>query len=263
MTVATRPALRAPFRWEGEHIAADLPGARALFSTRRGGVSRGPYESLNLGRMTDDDPACVDENRARLAAATGCERARFVYGHQVHGATVRRATEPPSDERPVADEDGQATTLSGHPALVFAADCLPVLLAAERSGDERGARGRSAVAAVHAGWRGLAAGILAEGIAALRELGAEGPVHALVGPGARGCCYEVGEEVHTAFAHHDARVGERNLDLGKVARAELASAGAAAIDDVGLCTICQPELLFSHRRDDGITGRQAGVVWRT
>jgi YfiH family protein len=252
MAVATRPALRAPFRWEGEHIGADLPGARALFTTRRGGVSSGPYASLNLGRMTDDDPACVDENRGRLAAATGCERARVVYGRQVHGATVRRATEPPGPDRAVAEEDGQATTLAGHPALVFTADCLPVLLAA---GD--------AVAAVHAGWRGLAAGILAEGIAALRELGAAGPVHALVGPGARGCCYEVGDEVHATFAHHDARVGERNLDLGKVARAELAAAGAVAIEDVGLCTMCQPALLFSHRRDGGVTGRQAGVVWRT
>jgi YfiH family protein len=252
MAVAARPALRAPFRWEGEHIVADLPGARALFSTRRGGVSSGPYESLNLGRRTDDDPACVDANRARLAAAVGCDRAQFLYGHQVHGAGVRRAIEPPGPQRPVAEEDGQATTLAGHPALVFTADCLPVLLAADR-----------AVAALHAGWRGLAAGILAEGVAALRELGAEGPVHGLIGPGARGCCYAVGEEVHATFAHHDARVGERNLDLGKVARAELAAAGATAIDDVELCTMCHPALLFSHRRDGGVTGRQAGVVWRT
>jgi YfiH family protein len=252
MAVAARPVLRAPFRWEGEHIGADLPGARALFSTRRGGVSSGPYESLNLGRLTGDDPACVDANRGRLAAAAGCARERFVFGRQVHGATVRRATEPPSAARPVAEEDGQATTLVGHPALVYTADCLPILLAADH-----------AVAAVHAGWSGLAAGIIAEGVAALRELGADGPVHALVGPGARGCCYEVGEELQTTFADYGARVGERNLDLGKVARAQLAAAGAPAIDDVGLCTICNPALLFSHRRDAGVTGRQAGLVWRT
>jgi YfiH family protein len=241
-----------PFRWDGDHVVADLPGARALFSTRRGGVSAAPYDSLNLGRLTQDDPAAVDENRARLAAATGHGRERILYGRQVHGVRVRRATEPPGDDRPVEPEDGQATALAGHPALVFTADCLPVVLAAGR-----------AVAAVHAGWRGLAAGILAEGVAAVRELGADGPVHALVGPGARGCCYEVGEEVHAAFAGYGARVGERNVDLAAVARAKLAEAGAAEIHDVGLCTMCRPELFFSHRRDGGVTGRQAGVVWRT
>jgi YfiH family protein len=244
--------LPEPFRWEGDHVVADLPGARGLFSTRRGGVSPAPFESLNLGRLTDDPPENVDANRGRLAAATGCGRERILYGRQVHGATVRRATEAPSDARPVEAEDGQATALEGHPALVFTADCLPVLLAAD-----------GAVAAVHAGWRGLAAGILGEGVRALRELGAEGPVHALVGPGARGCCYAVGEEVHAAFAGYDARVGERNLDLATLARTKLAEAGAAEIHDVGLCTICEPELFFSHRRDRGVTGRQAGLVWRT
>jgi YfiH family protein len=245
-------SLPEPFRWEGDHVVADLPGARGLFSTRRGGVSPAPFDSLNLGRMTDDDPANVDANRARLAATTGHGRERVLYGRQVHGTTVRRATEAPSGTRPVEAEDGQATALTGHPALVFTADCLPVLLAAE-----------SAVAAIHAGWRGLSAGILEEGVRALRELGAEGPVHALVGPGARGCCYEVGEEVHAAFAAYDARVGERNLDLAAVARAKLQEAGAGAVHDVGLCTMCEPELFFSHRRDNGVTGRQAGVVWRT
>jgi YfiH family protein len=241
-----------PFRWDGDHVVADLPGARALFSTRRGGVSRAPYASLNLGRLTRDDPAAVHENRARLAAATGCGRERVLYGRQVHGARVRRATEPPSDARPATEEDGQATALHGHPALVFSADCLPVLLA-----------GDGAVAAVHAGWRGLAGGVIAEGVAALRELGGGGPIHALVGPGARGCCYEVGEEVQAEFAAYDARSGERNLDLGRVAAAKLAEAGAEVVHDVGLCTMCAPELFFSHRGDGGVTGRQAGLVWRT
>jgi YfiH family protein len=242
----------APFRWEGDHVGAELPGARALFSTRHGGVSEGPYASLNLGRMTDDDPAAVDANRARLAAATGCGRERFIYGRQVHGATVRRATEPPSDARPVAAEDGQATVLQDHPALVFTADCLPVLLATD-----------GAVAAIHAGWRGLAADILAEGVAAVRELDGSGPVTALIGPGAGGCCYETGEEVHARFARYDARVGERNLDLPAIAAAKLAEAGVERIHDVGLCTMCAGELFFSHRRDRGVTGRQAGVIWRT
>ena len=164
MATATLPRLDAPFRWEGEQIAAELPGARALFTTRRGGVSDAPFESLNLGRMTADDPAAVDENRARVAAATGCPRERFLFGRQVHGATVRRATEPLGPERPVTEEDGQATALEGHPALVFVADCTPVLLAAH-----------GAVAALHVGWRPAAGGIVGEGVAALRELGATGP----------------------------------------------------------------------------------------
>jgi YfiH family protein len=245
------PALPAPFRWEGEHVAAAFPDGSVLFSTRRGGVSTGPYESLNIGRLTADDGANVDANRERLAAAVGLPRERFLYGRQVHGAAVRRATEPPGPQRPHAEEDGQATALTGHPALVFVADCLPVLLAA-----------RGAVAAIHAGWRGTAAGILAEGVAALGELGGTGPVSALIGPGARGCCYEVGEEVHAAFAGYDARRGERNLDLAAVVRAQLAAAGVAEVHDIRLCTMCRPGLFFSHRRDGGVTGRQAGVVWR-
>lgn len=244
--------LPAPFHARGDHIAADLPGGRVLFSTRRGGVSQGPFASLNLGRLTDDSDANVDANRERLATAVGRPRERFLYGRQVHGTRVRRATEPPGPARPAAEEDGQATALADAAALVFVADCLPVMLVAD-----------GAVAALHGGWRPLAGGIVAEGVAALREVGATGPVTAALGPSARGCCYEVGEEVHAHFEGGGARVGERNLDLAAVARAQLAAAGVEAVHDVGLCTLCAGEdLFFSHRRDRGVTGRQAGVVWR-
>jgi YfiH family protein len=244
------PALPPPFRWEGDHIASETGGARVLFTTRRGGVSAGPYASLNLGRLTGDDGGNVDANRARLAATVGVPRTRFLHGRQVHGAAVRRATEPPGPARPAMEEDGQATALPEHPALVFVADCLPVMLAAD-----------GAVAALHAGWRGLAAGIVAEGVRALREVGARGPVAAAIGPGAGGCCYEVGEEVHARFP--GARVGERGLDLAGIVRARLEAAGVAEVRAVGLCTLCaDPSLFFSHRRDGGVTGRQAGVVWR-
>ena len=247
-----RPTLEPPFRWEGEHIAAELPGARVLLSTRRGGVSPEPFDSLNLGRLTDDDGANIDANRERLAAAVGLPRERFVYGRQVHGTRVRRATEPPGPERAAEPEDGQAIALRDAAALVFVADCLPVLLAAD-----------GAVAALHCGWRPLAGGIVAEGVRALRELGAEGPISAVVGPGARGCCYEVGEEVHEHFADvPGARAGERNLDLPAVAAAKLAEAGVPEVHDSGLCTMCRNDLFFSHRADKGVTGRQAGVVWR-
>jgi YfiH family protein len=242
--------LPEPFTFDGAHIRADAPRARVLFSTRRGGVSDGAYASLNLGLLTDDAPENVSENRQRLADAVGRPRERFLYGRQVHGAKVRRATEPPGPQRPRADEDGQATALDDAPALVFTADCLPVMLVAD-----------GAVAALHGGWRGLAEGIVAEGVAALREVGGSGPVTAFLGPAARGCCYEVGEEVHARFAGYDgARHGD-NLDLPAIARAQLAEHGVA-VHDVGLCTMCDPELFFSHRRSGGVTGRQAGVVWR-
>jgi YfiH family protein len=246
------PSLPAPFRWEGDHIAAELPSGKVLFSTRRGGVSTGGFASLNLGRLTDDRSADVDANRRLLAESVGMPRERFLYGRQVHGARVRRATEPPGPERPVADEDGQATALADAAALVFVADCLPVALIAD-----------GAVAALHGGWRGLARGVLGEGVAALRELGARGEIQAVLGPSARGCCYEVGEEVHANFAAYGARQGERNLDLALVARAQLDAAGVRAVCDTELCTLCSdPSLFFSHRRDGGTTGRQAGVVWR-
>jgi YfiH family protein len=244
--------LPEPFRWEGEHIVIDLPGARALFSTRRGGVSAPPFDSLNLGRLTADPEPNVDENRSRLARAVGIPRERFLYGRQVHGTTVRRATEPPSATRPVAEEDGQATADEDTAALVFVADCLPVALAAD-----------GAVAMLHCGWRPLAGGMIAEGVNALRELGAGGEITAAIGAGAKGCCYEVGEEVHVHFADvPGARQGERNLDLPAIARARLAEAGVREVHDLGLCTLCHTDLFFSHRAEKGTTGRQAGVAWR-
>jgi YfiH family protein len=246
-------ALPSPFRWDGPHIAAEFPGGRVLFTTRRGGVSTGPFASLNLGRLTDDPSDAVDENRTRLGVRVGFAWERFCYGRQVHGARVRRATEPPGPERPYAEEDGQATALTDAATIVFTADCLPIALVAQ-----------GAVAMLHGGWRGLADGIVAEGMAALREVGGAGPVQAALGPSARGCCYEVGEEVHAAFSAHDARVGERNLALDVVARDQLRAAGVDAIHDTGLCTMCTPpELFFSHRRDHGVTGRQGGVAWRS
>ena len=176
----------------------------------------------------------------------------MVYGRQVHGRGVRRITQTPSDaERPAA-ADGQATARAdGVAPMVLTADCLPVALA-----------GGGAVAMLHAGWRGLAAGVLTEGVAALRELGAAGPLTAAIGPGAGVCCYEVGDEVHAVFrGYPEARRG-RNIDLKAIARTELARAGVEHVHDAELCTICAGEtLFFSHRRDRGATGRQAGIAW--
>jgi YfiH family protein len=242
--------LPEPFRWDEGHVRAALPGGEVLFSSRHGGVSEGPFASLNLGRLTDDAGENVDENRRRLGERVGLPWAGFCYGKQVHRAEVRRATEPPSAQRPFAEEDGQATALEDAAAIVFVADCLPVMLVAE-----------GAVAALHGGWRGLAGGIVQEGVQALREVGGTGAVTAALGPSARGCCYEVGEEVHAHFSAYDARRGERNLDLAAVATAQLREAGVDTVHDTGLCTMCTDDF-FSHRRDGGVTGRQGAVAWR-
>jgi YfiH family protein len=249
--------LPEPFYARGDQLGIDLSGARALFTTRRGGFSEGPYASLNLGRLTDDRPDAVRRNRARLEERTGV---RPAYIRQVHGKFVRRISgtgdvgvAPLADgDVALLEADGQATRLRGVSPMVMTADCLPIALA-----------GDGAVAMLHAGWRGLAAGIVAEGVRAIRELGAGGPIEAAIGPGAGGCCYEVGEEVHAEFAAYGDRVRRgRNLDLKAIAREDLVRAGVAAVHDVALCTICSDEtLFFSHRRDDGVTGRQAGLAW--
>lgn len=239
-----------PFYRAGEHLGIDLPGAGALFSTRRGGVSKGPFATLNLGRFTDDEAAAVEHNRDLLARSLDV---RLAYGRQVHGSIVRRVVTVPDGATGAEEADGQATALREVGATVLTADCLPIAVAAE-----------GAVAMLHAGWRGLAGGVIEEGVRAVRELGGEGVVAAAIGPGAGPCCYEVGEEVHARFRHLGplARRGD-NLDLKAIARAQLLAAGVSDVHDAGLCTICSdPSLFFSHRRDHGITGRQGGVVWR-
>jgi YfiH family protein len=238
------------YAW-GEHFAIDLPGARALFTTRRGGFSRGPYAELNLGRLTDDRPEDVDRNRAALEADLSLP---LSYIRQVHGTTVRRVDSAVRPGPAVKEADGQATARRGLAVMVMVADCLPIALA-----------GQGAVAMLHGGWRGLAGGIVEEGVRAVRELGAEGPLTAAIGPGAGACCYEVGEEVHEAFVADGPEVRRgRNLDLKAIARRRLERAGVETIHDIGLCTMCADRsLLFSHRRDGGVTGRQAGIAWLT
>jgi YfiH family protein len=222
----------------GDHLAISLPGGTALFTTRRGGVSEGPFASLNLGLRTDDDAERVDENRARVERLTG---GRLAQVHQVHGTDV---VEADPDARP--DADGQVTARAGVAAIVLTADCLPIALVAPEG-----------VGMLHAGWRGLAAGVIANGVARLRALGAE-RIAAAIGPGAGPCCYEVGDEVRAAFG-----TSGRTVDLKAIARARLEDAGVQTIHDCGLCTIHDPERFFSHRRDRGVTGRQAGVAWRS
>jgi YfiH family protein len=233
-------------RW----LEAELPGARAAFSTRLGGTSAGPFESLNLGLYTDDEPEAVRSNRARLTSALGRDPDGVLFGFQVHGAGIARREHAPSpnpftvDGRP-DDGDGQVTRNPALTPLVQVADCLPVALAGERG-----------VAMLHCGWRGLAAGIVERGVGEVEAIAAA------IGPGIGPCCYEVGDEVLAAFSGLGEGVANgRMLDLPEIARLLLAAAGVDAVESSSHCTSCEPELFFSHRRDAGRTGRQAGLVW--
>ena len=228
-----------------------LPGARAVFSTRRGGVSRGPYRSLNLGILTDDDPASVRDNRRRLAERARLRPERVVMGWQVHGADLRD-WDGPDPQNAYAEPGGkQLPRVDGHltverdlALLVLVADCYPVAM----SDGHR-------VAMLHCGWRPLAGGIVEKAVARF-----ERPPAAAVGPGIGGCCYEVGPEVLEHFEDVPGAADGRMLDLRKVIDDRLAAAGVTEVEHLDCCTSCHPDLYFSHRRDDGLTGRQAGIV---
>jgi YfiH family protein len=230
------------FRAAGEHIAIDLPGGTALFTTRHGGVSEGPYASLNLGSNTDDDPAAVAANRARAAELAGAPVAAL---HQVHGTGVVETA-----GGAIPEADAQVSRGREHAPMVLVADCVPVALVAPE-----------AVGVVHAGWRGLHGGVIAAAVRALRDLGAA-RVAAAVGPAIGPCCYQVGDELRAAFG-----TTAPTLDLPGIAAAQLTAAGVADVHAAGLCTACATRdgrpLFFSHRRDRGVTGRQAGIAWRS
>jgi polyphenol oxidase len=218
-----------------------------VFSTRAGGVSEGPYASLNLGRLTGDDVERVDENRRRLCAEVGGELERLALNRQVHSTVVRRA-EPSLRGEP---GDGLWTDERDLPVLAFTADCLPIALL-RTNGD------RPAAAVLHAGWRGLLAGIAAAGVGALG-----GKPRACIGPAIGPCCYEVGTEVSEPFAEAFGAdvVRGRNLDLRTAAERALRAAGVVEVEHVELCTACNPELLFSHRRT-GLPRGVQGVIAR-
>ncbi len=231
-------------------LEAELPGARAAFSTRVGGVSEDPYASLNVAVKTGDAQGRVHDNRRRLAAALGIAPENVVMAHQVHGAELifHEAPQEPavySDVVPSPwDADAHATAQPGIVPFVMTADCLPVALS-----------GPGGVAMAHGGWRGLAGGILERAAATVRAEAAA------VGPGIGPCCYEVGDEVLGAFEDLDGVAEGRMLDLPAVARGLLERHGVDAVETADLCTSCNPELFYSHRRDGERTGRQAGRAW--
>lgn len=234
-------------------IVPDWPAARrvrALITTRAGGVSSGKYASLNLGARVGDDPQHVERNRAFLKA---CLPAEPVWMRQVHGTTTIDAARA----APGAEADGAATRAPATVCAVLTADCLPVLFC-DRAG--------SAVGIAHAGWRGLAAGIVESVVRAIGE--SPRSILAYIGPGIGPRVYEVGDDVRKAFVDRDpdaagafapAQYGKFLADLYALARQRLAAAGVTQVYGGGFCTASE-ERFFSFRRD-GVTGRMASLVW--
>jgi YfiH family protein len=239
----------------------DLPGgAHVLFTTRE----EGNMSSVRGARAAQGH--LTRERLRRGIAVDGLARGRQVHGGTVAWSLGHDSPAPFSPDRspegahgadgadgagaarPLDEADGQVTPLRGLGVMVLTADCLPVAVATP-----------GAVAMLHAGWRGLAAGILEEGVLALRELAGEQPMQAVIGPGAGPCCYEVGEEVHRELGA-EARRGP--IDLAAIAERRLRAAGVEEVRSVGLCTICDARF-FSHRREGDRAGRQAGVAWRS
>jgi YfiH family protein len=228
-----------------ELIRWDAPEPyEVAFSTRTGGVSDGAYASLNLGFLSGDERGHVEENRKRLYEAVGAHPERVSWPRQVHGSGVVRAGSRGEEA------DAIWTDTLGEPVMVVTADCVPVALV--RIG------GRPAVALAHVGWRGLLAGVVPAAVAALGGR----LVAAIIGPGIGPCCYEVGKDVgapvQAAFGRKLVRDG--HLDLPGAVERALADAGCVRVDRLGECTSCHPERYFSHRRDDGRTGRQGAIA---
>jgi YfiH family protein len=231
----------------------EAPGPyTVVFSTRVGGVSEGPYESLNLGIFTGDEPGRVVLNRRRLAGEAGVDPQQTRMAWQQHGPEVRRASPegiltPGTQHEPC---DGWWSDEPGQGMMLVTADCLPVAIA-RANGD------RPALAILHVGWRGLLAGIVENGVAALGD----GRLAAAIGPGIGPCCYEVGADVADPFeaAFGGEVLVDGRLDLWRAADLALTRAGVGDVERTDLCSYCHPELFFSHRRDRGTTGRQ-GVI---
>ena len=237
-------------------IRAEWPAPEGIIAgttTRVGGVSDGAYGSMNLGGHVDDDPACVAENRRRFVAGYGLE-AEPDWLTQVHGTAVR----PAGDTAPL-EADAAVAREPGATVAVLTADCLPILLCAQNGAE---------IAAIHAGWRGLAAGIVGATLANMQT--PPGRLLAWLGPAISQPAFEVGEEVRAAFIAGDAGAdvcflpnerGRWQADLYALARRQLEAAGVGAVHGGSLCTVGDRERFFSYRRD-GRCGRMATFIHR-
>lgn len=232
-------------------------GVQYFCTTRKGGVSVAPWESFNLAQHVGDDPRCVEDNRARLRLMLP---AAPLWLEQVHGCEVWDADGDVAHSPPRAD--AAVTTQAGRVLAIMTADCLPVVMA-----DERG----SVLGVAHAGWRGLAAGVLENTLAAMRERASAASMwRAWIGPAISQAHFEVGDEVYEAFVGPDARLamyfvadrprGRWRADLPSIARHRLFHAGVQQIECSGRCTYADKDRFFSYRRQS-CTGRQATLAW--
>lgn len=239
------------------------PGVHAFTTLRHGaGVSRAPFDTFNLGNRyaaDGDDPATVEANRAALVALAGLPATPH-WLRQVHGTDVVRVEAPGPGPGVEPTADAAVTDMPGTVLAILTADCLPVVFAADD--------GRE-IAAAHAGWPGLSAGMLEATVAAMRT--APGRLIAWIGPAAGPERYEIGAEVRDRFLAHDARAerafvptrpGHWRVDLPAIARMRLAEVGVERVHGGDLCTMSDPARFFSHRRD-ARTGRMATLAWFT
>lgn len=249
---------------------ASSAGMLVAFSERGGGVSGAPYETLNLAAHVGDDPASVDENRARLLEATGIgsHKDRLTTAGQVHGTTLVEVTaelagagaRAGGGRPPVASADALWTRERNVPLLLLFADCVPVVLVRPSI---------PAIAVVHAGWRGAAAGIAGVVARTLISLGGEDDCWAYVGPHIGACCYTVGPEVHAAFASVSQSCKSsdtlsqvpRPLDLARAVTADLARSGVPEERQwhLGICTAHSTHRFYSYRAE-GLTGRHGALA---
>jgi YfiH family protein len=235
-------------------IRLELDGAEILFSDRTGGVSAPPFDTANAGYSRGDDPAHVDENRVRVGAALGADPRQWISLHQVHGATVYSAdVEGRTNGRPAPRADAAVSAEPDAVLSVLTADCGPLALVAP-----------GVVAAVHAGWRGLAAGVVEAAVAEVRRR-TPGPVRAVLGPCIHPECYEFSPADLEPIADRlgpgvigTTSGGRPALDVPRAIRLALAGVGITDVTDVDVCTACSPAH-FSHRRD-GLTGLQTMLV---
>lgn len=225
------------------------PGLFHGFSTRKGGVSAAPYDSLNLGLNTDDDPGAVAENFARFCGAMGISRRQIAFTKQAHGDRVQCVRNPGV----YADTDALITNVSGLPLAIQVADCVPVFLYDPVL---------MAAGLAHAGWRGSALGISAKTVRAMSESFGSRPedIRACIGPSVGPCCYEVNTEVSIQFPPEYVKDGR--LDLWTCNFDLLVQAGLKPgnVFSNRLCTVCHQEWFFSYRAGGGKTGRMLGVV---
>ena len=234
-----------PFAIDGIDVLTD-PVARergwlVAFTSRRGGVSSNPYDTLNLAARVGDDPGSVTENRRRAAAAVGFDPRRLALARQVHAKDL--VDVGASDSGVLGEADGLTVRQPGPVAAILTADCAPVVVASA-----------SAIGVLHAGWRGLVAGVIEAGLEAIGSVES-----AWIGPCIHACCYEVGDEVTEAFVAHDLPVaGHRRVDPAQAAAAALRRSGVTNVTIAEECTHCDSNY-FSYRRD-GVTGRQGAFA---